>query len=210
MKTHKHVLFWLAAIFVCLFIAPAGVTPEYARKRVQMEHQAVVGIFGVDTANAMTKRTNATYDLLINKTGIGPWMSQFYTTEEQINSAPIAQDTQRSVGSTFNRYLWSASTLFYGLVLRLNVVAQWVVYVGFFLLAAVMDGQAQRKIKYECVITISPAKYSIALHAVIAMLFVPILYMVLPVHISPWFTPIWVMVIALPLSKAVANASGFD
>lgn len=210
MKTHSHILFWLAVIFIALFIVPIGLAPETVRARVFNEQQASVIIFGVATTNAMTRRANTFYDIVVNDTGIGSFMDKFYTTNSQVSAVPISQDTQRNMGGAVNRYLWSVTTLLFGVCFRLNIMLQWLMYLAVFLLAAIIDGTTQRKIKFETVNALSPVKYSLALHAIIAMVFLPIFYMVIPAHISPWFMPFWALVSAWPLAKALGNASGLD
>ena len=52
----------------------------------------------------------------------------------------------------------------------------------------------------------SPLPFAWALHSVIVIAFTPLAYLLLPFSVTPWFMPMWCLLMALPLAKAIANA----
>lgn len=210
MSAFRHILFWLASLGFFLIVMPFAIPPEDTMARLANEQQAVSAIFGADTANRVTKSANAAYKSLFVETGIVRLVSGATTTKANSSKSIFNRDLNVSAGSQVNRYLQSVLNSIYGLVFRIHVVMLWLFYVGIFLMAAAVDGNMQRKVKNATAVPISAVQYSLGLHLVIALMFAPLVYMVLPVSVTPWFMPTWAVIAALPLSRAVANAAGFD
>lgn len=210
MKATSHILVWLGALLVLGIVVPAVLPPERAYERVQVEHDAALAIFGQQQTDSITERANSLHDVLIKQSGIQAAIDSRFTTEKQLERQEIAADTQRRVGTVFNRYLLTLSTQVYGLIFRGYIMLHWLLYVGIFLVAVVVDGFAQRKIIVDTAQSVSAVRYSLALHSLIAISFSPLVYLIAPFNVTPWFLPIWVIVVGYPLSKVSSNLVGFD
>lgn len=210
MKVTSHILFWLGLILVMSIIVPGLMGPSASFDRIQTEHDMALRVFGADMTDKMTSEANKLHDLLIVKTGVQHLIDRGFTTEKQLQDQEIAVATQTKASIFMNRYLQTVSTELFGLVFRGCIMLHWLVYVGAFLVAAVADGVCQRRVKLATARTLSPLRFTIATHIFVAIAFSPVIYLLAPIAVTPWFMPIWVLVIAYPLTKAISNIVGLD
>lgn len=204
----RHILVWLAIFFVGLFLVPIVLPPEAARARLDTELEAARAIFGLEQANTIVARANSAHQLVIVDTGLQGVVLNQYTTERDIRNQPVGQDTQRRIGSAFNRYLQTALVQVYAVFARLSVVFEWLLYVGLFLVAVVVDGITQRHKKFASGEDIETVKYALGGHVVIACIGLPFIYLIYPFYVSPWFVPVWVLLISAPMTLAIRNMAG--
>ena len=99
-----------------------------------------------------------------------------------------------------------------GLVLNLfSVTLRFFIFmVGFLVLlpvfiAAAIDGFSQRAIKRAEFGAIRPAAYSVMSMIVVPMTMAPLIYLVIPMPVSPLVSPLWALLMVLPLSLMVSN-----
>jgi hypothetical protein len=90
-------------------------------------------------------------------------------------------------------------------VLRLFIFIVWLLILIPVFVAAVIDGLVQRAIKRAEFGAIRPAAYTLASIVVVPLAMAPLLYLVVPLPISPLVSPLWAVVLALPLSFMVSN-----
>lgn len=201
----SHIRLWLIAIFLMVFVVPAIMPPSVARQRLELEFVASQSVFGGERVAVIVDRANGIYEGLIGGIGLDKLIASGYVKDKEVENT-IGEGVNK-VGSSFtNAYLQSMALLIYGVFFRGSLMIQWLAYIGVFLFAAIVDGVTQRRIKNELIHMNAPIAFSVTFHIVIAIVFAPIAYLLLPFAVTPWFMPIWTVVIALPLSKAIANA----
>jgi hypothetical protein len=201
-----HVKLWIILLFLAILVVPALLTPDMARERLTAEFKSSEAIFGRERTSAITERANVVYDGIVGATGIDKFIQAGYIKRKDTKGLMIAQQANEDMSTLTNRYLESMMLQIYGAFFRGSLMLQWLLYVGFFLVAAIVDGVSQRQIKQELIQMNAPIKFAISFHIVIAIIFTPLAYLLLPAAVTPWFMPIWTVIIALPLSKAIANA----
>ena len=91
------------------------------------------------------------------------------------------------------------------IVLRLFIFLLWAVILLPVFIAAIIDGFVQRAIKRAEFGAIRPAAYTLLSMVVIPLAMAPLIYLVIPLPISPLVSPLWALVMALPLSAMVSN-----
>jgi hypothetical protein len=210
MKVTSHILFWLGLILIMSVVVPTLMGPVASRARIQDEHDAAVRVFGPESADRMTEEANTAHGLLIVKSGIQKFIDHGFTSEAQLRREVINPAGQTKAAIFFNRYMQTVSTELYGLVFRGIIMMHWMLYIGLFLLAAIVDGVCQRRVKLATAGTLSPLRFTIAMHLFVAIAFSPIVYLLAPIAVTPWFMVGWVLVIAYPLAKAISNIVGLD
>jgi Domain of unknown function (DUF4400) len=210
MKVTTHIVFWLGLILVMSILVPGLMGPDASYARVRAEHDAAVRVFGAGNTDVMTKRANGVHDVLIVQSGLQRILDRGFTTNKQLKEQEIAVETQTRFSVLFNRYLQTVSTEVYGLVFRGCIMLHWLAYIGIFLVAAVADGICQRRVKLATAKSLSPLRYTIALHLMVVIAFSPLVYLLAPFNVTPWFMPVWVIVISYPLAKAISNIVGLD
>lgn len=210
MKITSHILFWLGVILVMSIVVPGLMGPNASFDRIQSEHDAALQVFGAETTDKMTSRANELHDLVIVKTGVQHLIDRGFTTEKQLQEQEIAVAQQTKMSVFMNRYMETVSTELYGLVFRGCIMLHWMAYIGAFLIAAIADGVCQRRVKLATAATLSPLRYTLAMHLLVVIAFSPIIYLLAPITVTPWFMPAWVLVIAYPMTKALSNIVGLD
>lgn len=206
MNAHSHFRIWLGIVLALIFLVPVALAPLDAEKRVNEEANWAEQTFGKDRFNDVANRANAAYKLVVVETGLRRFIDGGYTDESGRDERQFAAKQNRSFAVLFNGYVHSLSVQLYGLFFRGSIMLEWLVFIGLFLIGAIVDGVARRKVKVATGGFNSPIKFSWSMHVMIIIAFSPFLYMLLPVSISPLFMPYWTLVIAFPLSVAIANA----
>lgn len=206
MKAAGHIRIWLGILLMLVFLVPLALTPEQAEKRVFEEADWAGRVFGQERFNDVATRANGAYNAVVVRSGLRKFIDSGFTSKEELNSLSPMRHQESSMATVFNSYLRSLSVQLYGLFFRGSIMLEWLVFIGFFLLGAVVDGVARRKVKLSTGGLNSPVKFTWSMHLMVVIAFSPLLYLMLPVSITPLFMPYWTLIAALPLSIAITNA----
>lgn len=203
MNTQNHVGFWLA-VFLALFLLNPLVRDGDAMERfVVRELQMTRDTFGDKTADWLEGKAGVIYGL---------YMPAETVSDSQIRGKDMDL-TRRLVGGpgvaitkSFNSYVQGLVLNFYIAALRFFIFGVWFLVLLPVFFAAVIDGFVQRAIKRSEFGAIRPAAYSLTSMVVIPMAMAPLVYLSLPVPISPLVSPMWALLMILPLSAMVSNS----
>lgn len=110
-----------------------------------------------------------------------------------------------AMANFFNSYITGIVQQAYVAAMRLAIAMAWIIILGPFLFASAYDGFMQRRIKRSEFGAIRPATFTVAGIFVIPLLFVPLVYLVLPFSLSPLLAPVWALIVSIPLSILVSN-----
>jgi len=185
----KHVCLWLLLIFAATLLVPALLGPVAAMGRVDADLEAVASAFGAAQGRRVVERANRQYESL-------------FARDEASGAGAGAAGQARSPA---NAYLTSFAACAYSMLVRLNAFAVWFPCVAPFLFAALVDGAVRRRIKLASFGFFSPVLLGFALHATIAMAFLPVVYVIAPLRIPPDWIPFWALPAGLPLMALAAN-----
>lgn len=202
-----HISGWFIFLFVAMLIVPALMSPDMSRARLQAEHDSSVAIFGTKKVDSISETANTVYQAVIGGLGIDKLINSGYVKEKDTKKLVFSKRVNTDMSTVTNRYLESMTLQIYGVFFRGALMVNWLLYVGLFMFASMFDGISQRQVKQETIQMVSPIKFALALHTVVAVIFSPLAYLVLPMNVTPWFMPIWAVVVAFPLSKAISNAA---
>jgi len=207
MNALQHARFWVIVLFVGCLLMPALVDGDSAMGRLKRESAEIAQIFGPRYAAMIVGAANGIYRTLFIDTGLEAGVAAGHTTRnDQRRVAPIADGSERA-GAAVNGYLYSALVHVYAGLQRGMLVVFWLVALSPLLIAVVVDGLTIRRVKVAAFGSFSPALFAIGTHAIVLAVFTPLVYMMFPTYVSPWFLPICAVVGAIPLSLAVANAA---
>lgn len=78
-------------------------------------------------------------------------------------------------------------------------------YITPYLVAVALDALMVRKIKFHTFGESSRVQFSIAAHVLIAMIFLPLIYLVVPIPTSPLAVPFWTLAMSVPLVMVISN-----
>lgn len=202
MNTKSHAGFWFALMLLLFLVNPMFRSVDSMRSFVASELAMTRTTFGEKTAGWLQDKASFVF---LN-----------YTPERQMNSVLIdragMERTQRvasgpgvALAKAFNAYVQRMVLNMFVALLRLFIFAVWFVILCPVVIAAVIDGLAQRAIKRAEFGAMRPAAYSMTSMLVIPMALAPLLYLFLPVPVSPLVSPVWTALMVLPLSAMVSN-----
>jgi hypothetical protein len=203
MESKSHIGFWLCAFIALFFLTPIMRNGPSMEAFVTREVELTRETFGEGTTDWLQKRASVVYG--------------FYTPADSLADARIQGEgmkrTERLVpgpgaGFTvaYNSYMQGLVLNCFVLSLRFFIFLIWFLVLAPVLVAAVVDGFVQRAIKRAEFGAIRPAAFSLTSLIVIPMAMAPLLYLVLPLPVSPLISPLWALLMVLPLSALVSNS----
>jgi hypothetical protein len=129
-----------------------------------------------------------------------------HTQEQQRLSEQVAGPGGALMSSLYNSYLQGLALQTYLGAVRAAIVLFWVAALAPLLLASVYDGLMQRAVKQAEFGSLRPATFTLASLAVIPLATLPLLYLTLPLGLSPLFAPLWAVSVAAPLAIFMAHS----
>lgn len=211
MGNGKHVWGWFVVFMIAFWSTPIFISVESTKERIQSELSNVNAQFGELTHNKVVENSNALYQAMIIDTGLQGWiLSRAVTTKVQSDAEVLYGKSIGESSRKTNGYLSNALANFYGLTLRVQLLAMWIPLVVPFLLGAVVDGYATRKIKLATIGFFSPTAFSASSHILIGVTCLPLLYLITPIVMSPFWVPLMAVGAAVALRVVIRNAQRFS
>jgi len=206
MAWRKHIVFWIIGIFVLVLVVPIFATPQTVWGSASKELHLIQSAFGYDDTKKLADTSSAAYRAIFVDTGVinSVRAGEVSTADRQRNKELFGGTIVGLTGIT-NNYVLTLSALVYIIMVRLYIMLTWAPFILPFMLAAVIDGFVHRKVKLLNVRGQSTVKFSLALHAIIIIFMVPVLYLLAPFAISPLFVPGWALVASVPLLVLISN-----
>jgi hypothetical protein len=207
MTWRTHIVFWICVWGMVLLASPLMLPMEGQIARIKKEIELTRGAFGDAQVAEIIQDASSTYKAIFIETGYLTSNSKVYTkpmTAEQ-KQLTILEKTTEKFATVTNGYLTALSVNLYGVMVRWGIFCHWLLFIAPFLVAAFIDGFVVRKIKFSEFGFISPMAYSFSLHGIIFILFIPLLYLIAPLPITPYFMPGWALVLSFPIMLMIAN-----
>lgn len=201
----KHILIWLASFLAVFLVVPFLASTHTVWSAIAKETEMIETYFGKSDAEQVLQRAGAVHRALIVESGIG--RSLALAKSSQSEQAKALPGTGKFLTTTTNSYLDTLGAMIFGIAMRLVILLGWLPFIFPFLLAAIGEGYARRKIKFATFGQYGVMVYAGAAHLSIVLMMAPLLYLLLPFPVLPLFVPFWALVAALPLALMVANAS---
>lgn len=206
MNIFAHLRVWLSILVVLIVALPALMSADRIERRVHEEAVWAREAFGEERMNRIIERANGAWRSVVGESGV----QEKITAKPQTEAGGAAQKgirrAKKSLYDLTSGYLASLSTQLYAVFLRGAILLEWFSVIGVFLVAVCVDGYTRRRIKMATGGLSSPVMFSWASHSMIAVALSPVVYILIPVSVTPLFMPWWAMAMAMPLSLAIANA----
>jgi hypothetical protein len=206
MAWKKHILFWIIVTFVVLLIVPIFASPQTVWGSASKELQLIQSAFGYQDTKQIADTSSAAYKAMFVDTGVVNTLrgGEVSLTERE-KTKELMGGTLMGLTSVTNNYVLTFSALIYVMTVRLYIMLTWAPFIFPFMAAVVIDGMVRRKVKMLSVRGASTVKFSLALHAIIIIFMVPVLYLLAPFAVSPLFVPGWALFTAVPLLMLITN-----
>lgn len=201
MDTSTHIRFWILMILAAFLLSPLVRDSKSMESYVATELQMTRDTFGNEVADWLENKAAMVYrmmpsDVLERVQIKGDGMRR---TKQVVPGAGVA------VTVAFNNYVQGLVTNLFVATLRMFIVMVWLFVLAPVFLASLVDGFSQRAIKRAEFGAIRPAAFALTSIMVVPMSMAPLIYLVMPMTISPLVTPMWALMIALPLALMVSN-----
>ncbi len=204
----KHIFLWVAICFALMLAIPIVSSPQTMWENARTELGLIESAFGTGDTVALARTATETYNAIFIDTGlIQKTRAAYVSREEQELGAAVVGGASRAVTGLTNNYLDTFAALTYVMILRVMIFMSWLPFILPFLLAAVGEGVTRRKIKYATFGQYGAALYAGAMHMSVLILILPVLYLMAPLPLTPFFIPFWALIAAIPVVASIANAS---
>ncbi len=202
MATRSHIGFWLAVFFALFLLTPIMRNGPSMEAFVQSELQLTRATFGTGTADWLQRQAALVFEV--------------YTPADSLTDATVrgadmdltrlvAGKAGESFAKGYNSYVQGLILNLFVLVQRAFIFAIWLLVLFPVFIAAVVDGFSQRAVKRAEFGAMRPAAYTVTSHVVIPLAMAPLVYLVVPIPVSPLVSPLWALVLVVPLSLMVSN-----
>jgi len=204
----KHLYAWFLAIIFGFFLLPLMQTDEEILIRVQKEVKETSDLFGFASAKEIMTEANTNFDALFVQTGLykvgAKAGSSRHDVEIARSSTPLGTVMGKFADKT-NSYLDTLIAQCYVMILRFTLMSQWFLYIIPFLIGIITHGLAIRNVKLDDGALISPIIYAGGLHLLVLIILFPVLYLMLPIALTPMFIPYWLLASAFPFIMVISN-----
>lgn len=203
MNTKAHVGFWLAVFLTLFLLNPLFRDGPSMERFLTMEMQLTRNTFGDRTADWLQEKASLVFGVYTPAGTVGEAAirgKDMELTKRVVPGPGVA------ITHAFNSYVEGLVLNFFVVTLRFFIFGLWFLILLPVFVAAVIDGFVQRAIKRDEFGAIRPAAYSLTSMIVIPLAMAPIVYLSVPVPISPLVSPLWALLMALPLSSMVSNS----
>lgn len=194
------VLWLLQATLVVLLV-----NAEWVGDQARLEQASVAQQFGQSRYSQLDTRARAIYAAWFIETGI---RAQSYARLLPDSSRP--QHGMEGLAPWFFEWLKHRLDAFWWIVFqaicRVQVLREWLTLLLFIGGVSALDGLIQRQIKRSYNALASADRYLFARHSLLCLLFAPLLYLSLPIAITPYVVPIWGACLAITLTLLTSHA----
>jgi hypothetical protein len=180
---------------VFLVAGPLITPAEEAYSHLVREFIAMRQLFGERIGDMLVTTAAAIHGRILAAVGMNKALALAFSAPEDLGEARRYFSFLADLaGYVSSNYVRGSVVQLYGIVLRVLMLLVWTAILLPFLIAAAYDGITQRNIKFAEFGSQSPTAFTLGAHALIVTAAVPLLYVVLPMFVSPWFMPAWCIV----------------
>ncbi len=198
-----HIKVWLGLAGALFFLTPLLRGPDALIEQVEREVNYARSHMGAAHADRFIKRANEFFDESIVRTGIAGLVKRTETPadlQRQDFAAPAKHG-----GELVKAYGTGLLANLYALILRSALAFAWLPLLLPFIVAAIWDAIQMRRRKEYRLEYINPGTYGAGLHVVVFCCFVPLVYFVAPLAVSPLMVPGLFIPAALAANVVIRN-----
>lgn len=206
MDNIAHLRLWIILTVLCLFLTPFYLRGQEMGEYVMAEVDSTSKTFGPKIGQWILAKSDVvlTYS---PAAGVDRIAKAGTTSDQKAREIEkgVLNVSGRVMVSAANQYFRGLQMSAYVMSLRILILIVWFGMLSPIIVATVLDGLSQRAIKRKNFEPGRPAAFSILSHLVMPILMAPLLYLTIPVTVSPTVIPIWLFVGILPMSMLIAN-----
>lgn len=205
METRRHVAFWIGLMLLGFLLGPLFRSGSSLERFVIAEVEITRATLGEQVGDKVVNFASGIYEDSPFGFVAALASSAKHNKRDRQISARAGGAPGEAMSIMFNSYLQGLVLESFVASMRLAIALVWIVVLSPLLFAAAFDGFMQRAIKRSEFGKIRPATFSVASMLVVPLIAAPLLYLVVPIPVSPLIAPAWAFVLCLPLSVLIAN-----
>ena len=205
MKNSQHLGFWVMLALVGFLLSPLLRDGNKLQAYVQTEYFKTEQAMGPTLANWARSFADNIFSATPLSMVAGSAKNVMHNERDMKLSETVGGPMGSIMSGLYNSYLQGLILQSYVAAMRLALVLFWGVFLLPLFIASLYDGLMQRAVKQAEFGSIRPATFTLTGMLVIPLMALPILYLLLPITISPLLAPVWAALISMPLSLLVSN-----
>lgn len=207
MNSRSHIGFWLILFLAGIFVTPYLVSGDAMRTKLVRDVEDIKRVLGPRIGGIIVSAATAVYDDTVGASGLRDGLDGMTHSDSDLQLAErVGSKLTVAAAKAADKYVQSLSMQIYAVMLRTAVIVAWIVLLLPLAIAVLVDGYSARAKKFETLGFQNPTAFSMSLHLAILVSVLPLLYLVVPIPVTPLFMPYWAVVAALPLSFAITHA----
>ncbi|MCE2721965.1 MAG: DUF4400 domain-containing protein [Betaproteobacteria bacterium] len=198
-----HIKLWLGLTGIIFFVTPLLKPADTIIRQVTQEVSYVHQHLGVEQGDRFIKAANEFFDESIVRSGIAA-IAIKSEAPSGLADQQFAKPATRA-GDLARGYATGLLANLYALILRVSLAAAWLPLLVPFIGACVWDAIQMRRRKDYTLDYVNPGTYGAGLHAIVFLCFIPLVYFVAPMPVSPLLVPLLFVPAGLVMNWTIQN-----
>lgn len=188
----KHLFLWIILLFAQFVIVMFYFEPSEIYKSIEKEQSITVNILGDTTEGVIRSSADKKFEAHIIDNNLVEKSHSFFSRKTKIG------ETMSDSIEVF----WSS---IYQVYQRFMLILYWFKYLFILVIPAIIHGFVKRRIMLYEAGWSSPVRYHASLHALVAMIGIPLIYLTFPFAVNTLIVPIWMALTAISITSFVSN-----
>jgi hypothetical protein len=197
----RHIAIWLLVVLVTPLVLPYVMAPGMMTGFIRQDYQAAIALLG--DKPGLNQALLATYRK--NLAVVAEFADDF---TDSYDDSDEFRDSGDKIGEAIadlpGQWASAVKLEVYSMALRLVILERWLFWLAMPLLMAIIAGIYERKLKAETFSPALPPVYNTAIHALIALVFLLVLWLLcplpLPLALMPGLAALATLFVSLAIS----------
>jgi hypothetical protein len=187
----KEVLIWVLVLVLEASLVSIFLNTDWIREQIYEERQNTLAWMGEEATLEIVNRTDRTFRFLFIDSGILEFTYDIFVPDKKEHYTETELTGLSQYVEVFADRLDAIWSSVYQAVQRFALISEWMPFMLMFVIPCFFDGLGLREVKKLNYGYSSPVRYHTAVHGLMAMVFLPIVYMFFPIAIPPQIVPWW-------------------
>jgi hypothetical protein len=201
----RNIAIWIILILLEATVISLFLSKTWLYEQITNEREQTIEWLGHTTSEKIIQRADSTYTWLFKDSGVMNFTYDLFLPDQRAVDSRAEFNRLSEYVDFFGGRLDAFWTSVYQSVQRYSLFVEWLPYLLPFLIPCLIDGLMNREIKKTNYGYTNPVRYHAAMHALIALFFLPIIYMFFPIAINPIIIPFWIFVVGSVAMILTAN-----
>lgn len=194
-------ILWAIQVLVIGVLLPM----DWLDRQVQREQEMTAAWLGQNTTEIVVNRANDLFTSAFDDTGLIDASFRLVPTREEREASVGMEDLGAPAWPYVNERLQIMWLTVYQGISRLSMLMLWLPYFLPIILPALIHGWTIREIKKVSYGYASPVVYHSAAHSLVALIFLPLFYITIPIAVHPAFVLAWGIGFAVTVLALASN-----